>query len=79
MVLALFERPLTLTLSPEGRGDDGGACGARFELEPLTRLALCAIQPCRALLAEIAPLERFPGVHKPLPQGERGSKEQING
>lgn len=31
MVLALVERPLTLTLSPEGRGDDGGACGARFE------------------------------------------------
>jgi len=28
MVLALVERPLTLTLSPEGRGDEGGECGA---------------------------------------------------
>jgi hypothetical protein len=59
MVLALVEGPLTLTLSPEGRGDDGGECGARLEAEPLTRFALCAIHP--------------------LPQGERGSKELING
>jgi hypothetical protein len=34
MVLALVERVLTLTLSPEGRGDDGGDISARFEAEP---------------------------------------------
>lgn len=30
-MLALVEMPLTLALSWEGRGDDGVACGARFE------------------------------------------------
>lgn len=37
MVLALVERPLTLALSPEGRGDDGGECGAKANYSSMGR------------------------------------------